>query len=212
MVGRSRSFDFTGSNIGASSIPFSARGEKLNIPSFFLGAVLTSWVGHEELDLAESTAGAEATRTGSGLTFVSGFTFVTAGFVLGAFVTLVVVFGFELPKNESKSLSTVEVFWSAKSNSPKLELVFETVCVSGAVFGVELLLRWPNGLFRVFSVVDLAILLTSSRIPVLATVFFLVSQENGSGSDEVRLTGLVALAFSESAEGFTSVEARSAVA
>lgn len=154
IVGMSKSFDFTGASIGASSVPFSPRGEKLNISSSFLGDALTSWVGHEELDLAVSTVGFEATLTGSVLT--SG----TAGFVLGAFatgafVTLVAgfVFGLELPKKESKSASAVEADWS-----PKLELVFETVCG----FGVESLLaliprlRCPKGFFFALEVVALA--------------------------------------------------------
>jgi len=177
-----------------------------------LGAVLTSWVGHELLDVVDSiAAGFEATRTGSGLnsgltSLTTGFVAVNAGVVLGAFVTLVAgfVLGLELPKNESKSEFAVET-----ALPPKLESVFETVWVSGVDFSVVLLSRprCPKGLFRVLAVgvfatfaAALRFLSRSSRILVLATVSFLFSQVNGSGSDDVTFTDLFALTRFKSVE------------
>ena len=112
------------------------------------------------------------------------------------------VLGLELPKKESKSASTVE-----SALPTKLELVFETGWVSGVDSLTALLPRprCPKGLFLVLAVVDLAtfgvlLLLISVSMPVLATVSFLFSQVNGSGSDDVTFTGLVALTLFESAE------------
>lgn len=145
--------------------------------------------------------------TGAFVTLVAGFragAFATllTGFRTGAFAT-----GLDFPKKESRSASAVEAAWS-----PKLELVFETVCsfCVGCLLAADVVLLAarppsPRGLSFVLFVdlatlVDLAAffvllcLLLLLRIPVLATVSFLFSQTNGSGSDAT-LTELDASTF-----------------